>query len=160
MCVCGKLTNGQEAPLWSPVTAECCNLLHYTWKWSLAEWCFVADCRKPSGVTLFKCCFLIHVQRKRARVPPMQRLERQKENTWAHCRVHPRLSGGSQEILTLWLRHWQLHPLIAISCISRLSKARLTSLTRSLSLTMLVRMQRTLNLDMCVHEKVCGEFQI
>lgn len=72
-----------------------------------------------------------------------------KDNVRAHSEAHPCLSV-SQEILTLLLHQWRLHPLITISCISRWSQARLTSLTRPLSPAMLIGMGRTPSMDVCV----------
>lgn len=76
-------------------------------------------------------------------------------NVRTRSEAHPCLSSVSQEILTLLLHHWRLHPLITISCISRWSQAGLTSLTRPLSLTVLIRMAQTLSVDVCV--EVYGE---
>lgn len=73
-----------------------------------------------------------------------------KDNVWVHSKAHLCHSSVSQEILTLLLRHWWLHPLITISCISRWSQARLTSLTRPLSLTRLIKMGWTLSMNVCV----------
>lgn len=51
-------------------------------------------------------------------------------------------------ILTLLLHQWQLHPLIFISrTIQWPNTPPLTSLARSLSLTMLIKMERTLNIN-------------
>lgn len=51
-------------------------------------------------------------------------------------------------ILTLLLHQWQLHPLIFIRCtIQWPNTPPLTSLARSLSLTVLIKMERTLNIN-------------
>lgn len=76
------------------------------------------------------------------------------DNVKVHSDTHPCPSSVSREILTLLLHHWRLHPLITSSCISRWSQARLTSLTRPLSLTMLIRMGWTLGMDVCVWRSI------
>lgn len=57
----------------------------------------------------------------------------------------------SWEILTLLLHHWRIRPLIVISCFSCRSQPGLTSLTRPLSLTMLVTIGQTVSVIVCVH---------
>lgn len=181
----GRRTNGQESLLWSPITIECCNLLYSTWKPSLtwaAEWCFVADCRKQSGMCgsasqfqrLFidshadtygalAICSLGHYQAGLSHYADRHIIKTTHTKTqivkimWKY-EAHPCPSSVSREILTLLLHHWRLHPLITISCISRWSQARLTSLTRPLSLTMLIRMGRTLGMNVCVYEGLWGNF--
>lgn len=183
-CVFGRPTNGQEAPLWSPVTIECCNLLYSAWKPSLtgaAEWCFVADCRNQWGWSVVPhrsvkafyritwkliqhmkpirllSYWIITVRRRTHNQNHTYKDRDCKDNVWEQCQAHPGPSSVSQGILTLLLHHrWLITapPMTTISCISRWSQACFTSLTRPLSGTMLIGTRRTLSMDVCM--KVYG----
>lgn len=125
---------------------QCCKWLYPTWRPSLT-WVRFCCWTQETEHDLLYFIFIVHgftctthsLGHYHSGWTPCSGRHKAVRYVRAHSEAHPRPSSVSQEMLTLLLHHQRVHPLIAISCFSRWSQQRLTSLTRPLSLTMLVR---------------------